>query len=287
MTIQKIGGSWYSTEATLVDALGYGDYIFTTLGRLDLLDVHAVLGLFLWQYGACYDAAYLWWNPYNEMDVEFSRWGDPGNDIGQFVAQPYDYPGNISRFNTAFSESELTSHAFRWLPDRVEFRSWRGGPEDEATGETIHAWTYAGPHIPRPEQPRVHINLWQFNGAPATRQEVVLDRFTFVPEGSAGAVPVDGGAPEAGHILSAAPNPFGANASIAFRMTKGGQAEVTVYDVLGRRVRALLGGFVQAGDHSVIWDGCDDSGEEVAPGAYLFQLRTDGAAETRKLVLLK
>ena len=287
MTIQKIGGSWYSTEATLVDALGYGDYIFTTLGRLDLLDVHAVLGLFLWQYGACYDAAYLWWNPYNEMDVEFSRWGDPGNDIGQFVAQPYDYPGNISRFNTAFSESELTSHAFRWLPDRVEFRSWRGGPEDEATGETIHAWTYAGPHIPRPEQPRVHINLWQFNGAPATRQEVVLDRFTFVPEGSAGAVPVDGGAPEAGHILSAAPNPFGANTSIAFQMTKGGQAELTVYDVLGRRVRALLGGFVQAGDHSVIWDGCADSGEEVAPGAYLFQLRTDGAAETRKLVLLK
>ena len=39
----------------------------------------------------------------------------------------------------------------------------------------IHSWTYTGPHIPRPEQPRVHINLWQFDGPPASDQEVIID----------------------------------------------------------------------------------------------------------------
>jgi len=77
MTIQNFGGAWYSTEVTLEDALGYGDYIFTTVGRLDLLHENAVLGLFLWQYGPCWDNAYLWWNPYNEIDIEISRWSRP------------------------------------------------------------------------------------------------------------------------------------------------------------------------------------------------------------------
>jgi hypothetical protein len=287
MTIKNTGGSWYSTEVTLKDPLGYGDYIFTTLGRLDQLDPNAVLGLYLWQYGPCYAPENGWWNPYNEIDVEFSRWGNPASDLGQFVAQPYDYPGNISRFGATFSDGELTSHAFRWLPNRVEFRSWRGGPEDEAPENLIHAWTYTGPHIPRPEQPRVHINLWQFNGPPSTNQEVVIDQFTFVPAGGVAGIPVDVPVSGVSHLSLAAPNPFSAHTTIRYDMRKGGNAEIVVYDVLGRPVRVLVSGFVQAGDHDIFWDGRDDSGERVAPGAYLYQLRTDDVVETRKFVVLK
>jgi hypothetical protein len=43
MTIRQIGGAWNSTEVTLVDPLGYGDYIFTTQGALDQLDTRTVL----------------------------------------------------------------------------------------------------------------------------------------------------------------------------------------------------------------------------------------------------
>ena len=69
LTIQNVGGAWNSTEVVLEDALGYGDYVFTLRGSVDLLDVHAVLRLFIWQYGPCWDPGYLWWNPYNEVDV--------------------------------------------------------------------------------------------------------------------------------------------------------------------------------------------------------------------------
>ncbi len=161
LTVQNNFGNWYSSEIALVDPLGYGDYVFTTQGRLDLLDPNVVFGLFIWEYEPCYDPSYLWWNPDNEFDIEFSRWGNPASAIGQFVAQPYDWPGNLNRFDATFSSNEITSHAFRWLHDRVECRSWRGGPLDEATSAQIYSWTYTGPHIPRPEQPRVHLNLWQ------------------------------------------------------------------------------------------------------------------------------
>jgi hypothetical protein len=286
MTIQEISGSWYSTEVALQPSLGYGDYIFTTMGQLDALDLNAVFGLFLWEYGRCWDNGYLWWNPYNEIDVEFSYWDNPTNDIGQFVAQPYDYVGNISRFDASFGVDELTSHAFLWLSDRVEFRSWRGGPQDEAPENMIHSWTYTGPHIPRPEQPRVHINLWQVNGPPSVDQEVVIDEFTFIPEG----VSTDAQQPVsdmAGHLAVARPNPFNACATIEYTIQKGGMTEIIVYDVSGRHVRTLVNSFVPAGIHEVVWDGRNDMGVRVASGLYFYRLRAGDVLETRKMILLR
>jgi hypothetical protein len=292
MTIQYTGGAWRSTEVTLVDPLGYGDYIFTTLGRLDTLHSKVVLGLFVWQYGACYDAGYLWWNPYNEFDVEVSRWGIPGKtDIGQFVAQPWDYPGNIDRFTPTFATDQLTSFAFRWLPDRVECRAWIGGPQDEEPGNMIHTWTYTGPHIPRPEQPRVHINLWHLDwplDPPTTNQEVILDDFTFVPEGGVISVPEDPAVLELAPTLSfAQPNPFRGRTTIRFTMPRDGQAEIAIYDVAGRLVRSLLSGYAPAGPHDVVWDGRNDSGSRVASGVYLYQFRSGDRVETKRMVLLK
>lgn len=291
VTIRKLNGSWYATEVTLEEPLGFGDYIFTTLGRLDTLHLNVVLGLFLWQYGPCYDPENGWWNPYNEIDVEFSRWGNPENDVGQFVAQPFDWLGNLNRFNATFTDGELTSHAFRWLPDRVEYRSWRGGPDQEASATPIHSWTYSGVHVPRPEQPRVHINLWQFQSPLDADQEVIIDRFTFVPEC---VTPYcDTTATDVRpfhavtHLFDAQPNPFNPQTTIHYTVEDDSNAAIVVYDVAGRVVRRLVNGLVHGGDHEVIWDGRDDSGHAVASGVYLYQLRTGHIIETKRMVLLR
>ncbi len=288
LTIQKIAGSWYSTEVVLADPLGYGDYQFTTRGRLDTLDPNAVLGIFLWEYGPCYDPANGWWDPYNEIDVEFSRWGAPANANAQFVCQPYDTPGNIHRFNATFSDGEVTTHAFRWLFDRVEYRSWRGGPLDELPANLIHSWTYSGADLPRPDQPRVHLNLWQFNAPPAANQEAVFDRFTFVPAGSIVGVP---GGPRAGiadgQLGAASPSPFRGNTSIRFALAQEGAAQIAIFDLSGRRVRTLVDGVLGAGEHRATWDGRSDSGARVASAVYFYQLRTGNSVETRRVILLK
>jgi hypothetical protein len=285
MTIQNNYGNWYSTEIALVDPLGYGDYIFTTQGRLDQLDPNAVLGIFTWEYGPCYNQSYLWWGPYNEFDIEFSRWGDTGNDIGQFVAQPWDWPGNISRFDASFSNDEITSHAFRWLPGRVECRSWRGGAQEESTSVQIHSWTYSGPHIPRPEQPRVHINLWHFD-TPSSDQEVVFNAFTFIPEGgptAADFLPVV----LKSYLMEARPNPFNPTTTIGYTMVADGFAEIVIYDIRGRLIRTLVSGYATEGFNQVTWDGRNDAGSRVASGVYLYQLRTGSMVETKKMVMVK
>ena len=282
LSIRNISGSWYSSEVALEQPLGYGDYIFTTIGRIDALDQTAVLGFFTWQYGACYDPAYGWWNPYNEIDVEWSRWGNLGNWPAQFVAQPYDYPGNTNRFPAGLSQNERTSHAFRWLSDRVEYRSWRGGPADETPGNLIHAWTYTGPHIPRPEQPRVHMNLWQFNGPPSANQEVIVENFTFVPSG----VPSSVSLPDLPTRFSlATPNPFDHRATIAYTVKRDGPVELLVFDVSGRLVRTLVSGERVAGQHEVDWDGRDESGRRVASGVYLYRFHAGDVVETARVVL--
>ena len=285
MTVTESGGAWYSTEVVLEESPGYGDYIFTTVGRLDQLDPNVVLGIFLWQYGPCWDPSYLWWNPYNEIDVEFSRWGDPGNDIGQFVAQPYDYPGNIHRFAASFSEGEITSHAFSWHSDHVEYRSWRGGPDDEEPANMISQWSYTGPHIPRPEQPRAHINLWRLNESMVTEQEVVLADFRYYPEGTVAADRDVSAAPT--HLHPAVPNPFNPSTTIGYTLEKDGHTAISVYDVSGRHIRDLVSGLVTEGYHEVTWNGRDSGGREAASGVYFYRLKTAGVVETRKMVLLR
>lgn len=288
LTNQNIAGQWYSTEVAAVDTLGYGDYVFTTVGRLDLLDPSVVFGLFIWQYGRCYDTAFLWWNPFNEIDVEFSRWGNPANGIAQFVAQPFDYPGNIQRFDPSFAVGERTSHAFRWSSDRIEFRSWRGGPYDESPGNMIQAWTYTGPHIPRPEQPRVHINLWRFAGVPASTQEVVLDAFTFIPAGAVLDVPAAPAASGRRAMLAPAqPNPASGATRLRFTLARDARIELEVHDLSGRSIRVLAREHRTSGTHEVAWDGLDTHGRRAAPGVYVVRLSAAGLTETSRVVLLK
>ncbi|MCP4835924.1 MAG: hypothetical protein GY895_14310 [Phycisphaera sp.] len=186
-------GPWRCAEITLEDYLGYGTYRFVTRGRVDQLDPNVVFGLFIWEYVSCYDSSVMWWNPPNEFDIEFSRWGDPDDVAAQFVAQPYDWPGNIHRFDVPDdpAANRITSE-FRWEPEGMFCRAWLGGPE--SPGEIIGQWFYDGPHHPRPGRARVHVNLWLINGnAPQDGRpsSVILEDFIFIPQGGTPRCPSD------------------------------------------------------------------------------------------------
>ena len=289
LTIHKIGGSWYSSEVALVDSLGYGDYVFTTRGRLDTLDPNAVFGMFLWEYGPCYDTSYLWWNPFNEIDVEISRWGYATNPDAQFVAQPGSTGGNTHRFGITYADTDLVSYAMRWLPHDVEYRCWRGGPDAEATSPQLAAWTYTGQNEPRPESPRVHLNLWQL-AAPTTTQTVVLNAFEFhpaCPSGNCGVLGVAPPQPDAARLAPAAPNPFAGRTLLRYVVATPGAVELAVFDLAGRQVRRLAAGPQAAGPHAVEWDGLDDAGRRVGAGVYFYRLLADGRAQAQRVVVLR
>ncbi len=87
--------------------------------------------------------------------------------------------------------------------------------------------------------------------------------------------------------LSVSPNPFVSTASITFELSEPGYTSIDVYDLSGRIVFAFLDSALQAGNHSVQWNGINQNGEAVSAGLYLCRIQSGGASETTGMCLLK
>ena len=83
------------------------------------------------------------------------------------------------------------------------------------------------------------------------------------------------------------PNPFNPMTTIGFVLEKDGHASVSVYDLKGRRVRGLIDGSLNAGPHSVPWDGMNEAGQRAGSGVYLVRILAGGKSAEHKMVLLK
>ncbi len=92
------------------------------------------------------------------------------------------------------------------------------------------------------------------------------------------------------HLGPAVPNPFKPVTEISYRIPEmSGRSRVilAVYNTLGRRVRTLVDDPQASGIHSVVWEGKDDNGADVASGVYFYRITWSGRTETRRMVLLK
>jgi hypothetical protein len=83
------------------------------------------------------------------------------------------------------------------------------------------------------------------------------------------------------------PNPFNPSTHISYYLPKACDVKLTVYNVLGRKVRVLFDGYQSAGAHFLRWDGTDDSGAELGSGIYIYRLQTNGFADSKKMILMK
>lgn len=83
------------------------------------------------------------------------------------------------------------------------------------------------------------------------------------------------------------PNPFNPETLLAYTLSSPGTVSLAIYNSRGQRVRSLLNDQQAAGEHTLSWNGTDDSGRGVASGLYLCRIACEGKQETRKLLLLK
>jgi hypothetical protein len=88
-----------------------------------------------------------------------------------------------------------------------------------------------------------------------------------------------------------APRPNPARAGVTLQLdvpeSSAGWAEVTLYDVAGRRVTILLAREVAAGRQVLSWDLMDSAGRHVGSGIYFARLVARGKAVTQRVVVLK
>jgi hypothetical protein len=89
------------------------------------------------------------------------------------------------------------------------------------------------------------------------------------------------------------PNPFNAVTTIQFSLPAESEVNLTVYDLVGRKVAEPLTSVpFESGSHFLIWDGKDSQDRPVSSGVYFYRLEAvkNGQtkfAKTRKLILLK
>jgi hypothetical protein len=83
------------------------------------------------------------------------------------------------------------------------------------------------------------------------------------------------------------PNPFNPSTKIEFTLDRAGYVTLRIYDVVGRKVRTLVSEQLSSGYQSVIWDGKNDDGKDVASGVYFYQLKVGDFSEPKKMLLLK
>lgn len=83
------------------------------------------------------------------------------------------------------------------------------------------------------------------------------------------------------------PNPFNPQTNISFTLANPGDVTIEVYNVIGQKVRTLLNQPMDAGEHSVVWDGANENGHAVASGVYFYKLQTENFSSTKKMLMLK
>lgn len=83
------------------------------------------------------------------------------------------------------------------------------------------------------------------------------------------------------------PNPFNPQTKIEFEIPKASHISLKVYNSLGEEVTTLVDNVVNAGTHSVDWNGRNRFNVTVASGVYFYRLVADNFVETRKMLLVK
>ncbi len=83
------------------------------------------------------------------------------------------------------------------------------------------------------------------------------------------------------------PNPFNPETNISFYIPEKSEVNLTVYNILGQKVRTLVDGPLESGPHTVTWNGKNESGSMVASGIYFYKLNAGDNTVTKKMSMLK
>jgi len=173
LRVTHVANKWVCAEVRTSRTLGFGSYRFV-VHDIAQFEPAATLGLFTWGPTGPDQSS-------RELDVHFSRWGNPDNKTGEFVVQPYYVPSNVYRFDAP--PGPLTA-GFDWTAGKSTFLVARGARDvDQESKKPLATWTFTT-GIPPTGDEHLYVNLCEFAYGKLPMQheaEVVLDRFQFLP----------------------------------------------------------------------------------------------------------
>ena len=84
------------------------------------------------------------------------------------------------------------------------------------------------------------------------------------------------------------PNPFNPSTTIEFYLPVSNNISLTVYNMVGQEVVSLVNrSMMDAGSHSIIWNGLDRNGLQVSSGTYIYELKFGNLSKVRQMTFMK
>lgn len=93
--------------------------------------------------------------------------------------------------------------------------------------------------------------------------------------------------PERFDLMPNYPNPFNATTTLNYQLPVRENLEIKIFNILGQVETVLFDGVSEAGYHSLVWNGKNRFGTDLASGVYLCRMESAGFNKTIKLILLK
>ena len=84
------------------------------------------------------------------------------------------------------------------------------------------------------------------------------------------------------------PNPFNTETTIKFTTENSDKnTNITIYNFNGQKIKTLVDKKLSAGTHQIVWDGTNNSGDQVSSGIYFYKLQNNNLNKTKRIILIR
>jgi probable HAF family extracellular repeat protein len=93
--------------------------------------------------------------------------------------------------------------------------------------------------------------------------------------------------PKETHLYQNYPNPFNPSTVISYQLSVSSNVKLSIYNLLGQKIKTLVNSFQSAGEHSITWDAMNETNNPMSSGMYFYRLETDNQALQMKMLLIR
>ena len=83
------------------------------------------------------------------------------------------------------------------------------------------------------------------------------------------------------------PNPFNPITTIKYALPKASYVDISIYDVLGHKIKSLVREQQNPGIKHIEWDTSNESGRKVSSGVYFYIINADDFRDIKKMLIVK
>ena len=192
----------------------------------------------------------------------------PMNQDTAILLQGFSVRENISQTDTALIFSATGSIVPNWQPV-----SFIDTIRTVGSNRNPHFGTYSFQLFDKPA------NMVVWESSRTGRSHIYSRGFVWT---GIDAVNEDTPGPTTFELCQNYPNPFNPSTTISYRLSAVSRVDITVYDLLGRKVKTLVDARQTPGEHSVTFDS-----RGLASGVYFYRLSAGSYVTVKKMLLLK